>query len=76
MTQNRGGLLDSSPRFFDSMESQRHSKHIMIRFLGALGAAAIALFSVSCNCTSEPTAPPLRDLPQFQEMPAAVEYSK
>lgn len=51
---------------------------MMIRFLGALGATAIALISVSCNCTSEPTAPPLRDLPAFQEMPAAheVEYTK
>ncbi|GAA5478665.1 hypothetical protein [Haloferula helveola] len=49
---------------------------MMIRFLAALSASAIALISASCCCTGEPAAPALRELPQFQEMPAAVEYSK
>ncbi|MGE9269376.1 MAG: hypothetical protein ACQKBU_01120 [Verrucomicrobiales bacterium] len=50
----------------------------MIRLLAAVCISAFAFLSASCCCTGEPSAPGLRDLPQFQEMPAApeVEYTK
>jgi len=40
----------------------------MIRFISAIAVTAFALISASCCCTSEPKAPPLRSLPQFQEI--------
>ncbi len=40
----------------------------MIRILIALAASASALLSASCCCTGEPKEPPLRPLPQFQEI--------
>jgi hypothetical protein len=40
----------------------------MIRSVTALAVSAIALISASCCCTGEPEAPPLRPLPQFQEI--------
>ncbi|MBX3740533.1 hypothetical protein OVA24_00390 [Luteolibacter sp. SL250] len=40
----------------------------MIRFISAIAVTAFALISASCCCTSEPKAPPLRPLPQFQEI--------
>jgi len=40
----------------------------MIRSLLALCASAIALISVSCCCTGESSAPPLRPLPKFHEI--------
>ena len=40
----------------------------MIRVISALAAAGFALISASCCCTSEAKAPPLRSLPQFQEI--------
>jgi len=40
----------------------------MIRLISALAAAGFALISASCCCTSEAKAPPLRSLPQFQEI--------
>lgn len=50
----------------------------MVRILTAIVASAFVLFSVSCMCcTGEPKAPPLRPLPQFQEIqsaPAQVDY--
>ncbi|MFT4175438.1 MAG: hypothetical protein QM627_02170 [Luteolibacter sp.] len=48
----------------------------MIRILSAVLASAIAMFSVSCCCTSEVKPPRLRPLPKFQEVetsPAPVE---
>ncbi len=49
----------------------------MIRILIASCASAIALISVSCCCTGESSAPPLRPLPKFHEIeiatPAPVE---
>jgi hypothetical protein len=52
----------------------------MIRILFAVVASAFALLSVSCCCTSEPKAPGLRPLPQFQEIQTApapeVNYTK
>ena len=78
MTHSRGGLLDSPPRFADSRSCQRFRTPMMTRIFAALCAAAFALMGASCTCcTSEPEAPGLRPLPQFQEMPAAeVEYTK
>ncbi|MBK1826909.1 hypothetical protein [Haloferula rosea] len=51
---------------------------MIIRLLAAACVSAFAFLSVSCCCTGEPAAPGLRDMPQFQEMPAApeVEYTK
>jgi len=49
----------------------------MIRLIAALCASVFAFLGASCCCTSETKAPPLRDLPTFQQMPAAeVEYAK
>ncbi len=53
----------------------------MIRLISALAATGFALISASCCCTGEPKAPPLRPLPQFQEIettdaPAEVHYAK
>lgn len=52
--------------------------HAMIRVIAAVCASFSALLAASCCCTSEPKAPPLRPLPQFQEVPAApeVHYTK
>ena len=48
----------------------------MFRLFAALLVSAFAFLSVSCCCTSDTKPAPLRDLPQFQEMPAAeVDYS-
>ncbi|QJE97031.1 hypothetical protein [Luteolibacter luteus] len=49
----------------------------MFRVIASVCLSAFALISVSCCCTGEPKAAPLRPLPQFQEVQAAqVEYSK
>jgi len=50
----------------------------MFRVIATVCLSAFALVSVSCCCTGEPKAKPLRPLPQFQEVPAAPEviYSK
>lgn len=51
----------------------------MIRVLAAICATTFLFLGTSCiSCTSEPEAPALRPLPQFQELPAAaeVEYTK
>jgi len=50
----------------------------MIRLLAALGVVSTALLSASCGCcTSDQKPPPLRELPQFREVPPAqVEYAK
>lgn len=51
----------------------------MIRVLAAIVATTFLFLGTSCiSCTSEPEAPALRPLPQFQQLPAAaeVEYSK
>ncbi len=51
----------------------------MIRLIAALCAAAFAFFGSSCTCcTGEASAPELRPLPAFQELPAApeVHYAK
>ncbi|GAA5481359.1 hypothetical protein [Haloferula sargassicola] len=50
---------------------------MMLRIFAAVLASVFAFLSASCCCTSEPTAPPLRPLPAFSEVPAAeVDYSK
>ncbi|MEM1084427.1 MAG: hypothetical protein AAGI48_09900 [Verrucomicrobiota bacterium] len=51
----------------------------MIRVLATACAVTFVFLGTSCiSCTSEPEAPGLRPLPQFQELPAAaeVEYAK
>ncbi len=50
----------------------------MFRVIASLCLSAFALISASCCCTGEPKAPPLRPLPQFQEVPTApeVDYAK
>lgn len=54
----------------------------MIRFFLAISASAIAILSSSCGCcTSDASAPPLRPMPNFKEIPTTpapvqVEYSK
>lgn len=50
----------------------------MFRAIAIVCLAASALVNVSCCCTSEPKARPLRPLPQFQEIPTApeVNYAK
>jgi hypothetical protein len=47
----------------------------MIRIILSLVTAAFAFVAASCCCTSDSEAPPLRPLPQFQEMPAADSYT-
>jgi hypothetical protein len=44
---------------------------MIIRILATISALAFGFVSTSCCCTSEPEAPGLRPLPQFQELPAA-----
>lgn len=52
----------------------------MIRLLLVISASVAAIFTTSCGCcTSDVEAPPLRPLPQFEEIPTApveVEYTK
>ncbi len=52
----------------------------MTRLLLAIPVCAIAVLASSCGCcTSDSEAPPLRPLPQFQQIqsaPVEVEYSK
>ncbi|MBG7607075.1 MAG: hypothetical protein IZT59_03460 [Verrucomicrobia bacterium] len=52
----------------------------MTRLLLAIPVCAIAVLTSSCGCcTSDSKAPPLRPLPQFQEIqtaPVEVEYTK
>jgi hypothetical protein len=54
----------------------------MIRIFLAISASVIAMLSSSCGCcTSDVAAPPLRNMPQFREIPTTpdhvqVEYSK
>lgn len=44
---------------------------MIIRIFAAASASVFTFLSASCCCTSDPVAPPLRDVPQFQEIPAA-----
>ena len=54
----------------------------MTQYLLALSVCAVAILSSSCGCcTSDSSAPPLRPLPTFKEIPTTpapvqVEYSK
>lgn len=50
----------------------------MLRSIAAVCVSAFALLSVSCCCTGEPKAKPLRPLPAFKEIEAApeVNYAK
>jgi len=54
----------------------------MIRLFLAISASACAVLLSSCGCcTSDVAAPPLRPMPQFQEIPTTpapvqVEYAK
>lgn len=50
----------------------------MFRVIAAFAVSAFALLAASCCCTGEQKAPPLRPLPQFQEVPAApeIDYAK
>lgn len=54
----------------------------MIRLFLAISVSTIAVLTSSCGCcTSDVSAPPLRPMPQFREIPTTpapvqVEYSK
>jgi hypothetical protein len=61
MIQGRTGTTPqafTNPLFFDSM----------IRIISSFCLATIALISVSCCCTGEAGAPPLRPLTKFREI--------
>ena len=67
--------LTVRPEFLTAIRV-KDKKLMMIRLLSAACVSVFAFLSTSCGCcTGEPAAPPLRDMPQFQEMPA-VEYTK
>ncbi len=70
--------LTVRPEFSTAIPVKTTENPMIFRILAAACVSAFAFLSVSCCCTGEPAAPPLRDMPQFQEMPAAapVEYTK
>ncbi len=45
----------------------------MIRIVSLLAVPALAFFTVSCGCPQEIPAPTLRKMPNFKELPSAVD---
>ena len=45
----------------------------MIRIASLLAVSALAFFAVSCGCPQEVNPPALRSMPNFKELPAAID---
>ena len=45
----------------------------MIRIISLLAVPALALFTASCGCQQQVTAPNLPTMPKFKELPSADE---